>query len=140
MYDDSGDKMCPFFGGKGATIPARKENMNPDDIVKGLDVWYEFFEKRGVNKKKFVQEVMQSPLPNGLNQPNFDKTTLKRWIKKYPKYRASEKLARSRDCRQVILRQRDGKYPEMELKLAVNVKNIWAQGLSVDKHVLKLEG
>ena len=28
----------------------------------------------------------------------------------------------------------------MELKLAVNVKHLWALGLSVDKHVLKLEG
>ena len=35
--DDSDNDMCRFFGGKGVTIPARKTNMTPDDIVKGLD-------------------------------------------------------------------------------------------------------
>ena len=79
---------------------------------------------------------MQAPLPNGPNQPNFDKTTLKQWIKKQPEYCASENLASSCDRRQGILRQRDGKYPEMELKLAVKVKHFRELGLSVDKHVL----
>ena len=83
---------------------------------------------------------MRDPLPNGLNQPNFDKSNLKRWIKKEPEYRASANLARSHDRRQGILRQGNGKYPEMELKLAVKVKHLRALGLSVDKHVLKLEG
>ena len=98
--DDSGDKLCHLFGGKGATIPARKANMTPDDIVKGLDAWHELVEKHGANKNKFIREVMRDPLPNGLNQPKFDKTTLKRWIKKEPEYRASAKLASSRDRRQ----------------------------------------
>ena len=49
-------------------------------------------------------------------------------------------IARSHDRRQGILQQRDGKYPEIEIKLAVNVKHLWALGLSVDKHVIKLEG
>ena len=35
--DDSGNDLCFFFDGKGATIPARKSNMTPDNIVKGLD-------------------------------------------------------------------------------------------------------
>ena len=114
--------------------------MAPDDIVKGLDAWNEFFEKHGVNKNKFIREVMQDPLPNGLNQPKFYKTTLKRWIKKDPEYRASENLASSRDRRQGILPQQYSKHPDMVLKLAVNVKHLWEIGLSVDKHVLKLEG
>ena len=44
-----------------------------------------------------------------------------------------------RDRRQGVLRQRDGKYPEMELKLAVNVEYLMEIGLYVDKHVIKLE-
>ena len=75
MDDDSGNELFRFFGGEGATIPARKANMTPDDIVKGLDAWHEFVEKRGENKNKFIREVMQAPLPNGLNQPKFDKKT-----------------------------------------------------------------
>ena len=51
--------------------------MTPDDIVKGLDAWHEFVEKHGVNKNKFIREVMRDPFPNVLNQPKFDKTTLK---------------------------------------------------------------
>ena len=138
--DDSGNKLCRFFGGEGATIPARKANMTPDDIVKGLDTWHEFVEKHGANKNKFIQEVMRSPLPNGMKQPKFDKTTLKRWIKKEPEYRSSENLASSRDRWQGILRQRDRKYPEMELKLAVKVKHLQALGMSVEKYALKIEG
>ena len=80
--DDSGDKMFRFFGGKGATIPERKADMTPDEIVKGLDAWHELVERHGANKNKFIREVMQAPFPNGLNQPNFDKNTLKKWIKK----------------------------------------------------------
>ena len=83
---------------------------------------------------------MRAPFPNGLNQPKFDKKKLKLWIKKDPEYRASENLSSSRDRRQGILLQRYGKYPEMELKLAINVKHLQALGLSVDKHVLKIEG
>ena len=82
---------------------------------------------------------MRAPLPNRMNRPKFDKTTLKRWIKKEPEYRASANVSSSRNRRQGILRQRDGKYPEMELKLAVKVKRLWALGLSVDKHVLNLD-
>ena len=109
--DDSGDELCHFFGGKVATIPARKVNMTPDDILKGLDAWREFVEKHCANKNKFIREVMRAPFPNGLNQPKFDKTTLKQWIKKEPEYRASSNLASSRDCWQGILWQQDGKYP-----------------------------
>ena len=76
--DDIGDELCRLFGGEGATISARKENMTPDDILKGMDAWHEFAEKHGVNKEKFIWEVMQFPLPNRLNQPKFDKTNLKR--------------------------------------------------------------
>ena len=83
---------------------------------------------------------MWAPLSNGLNQPKFDKTTLKLWIKKEPEYCASANLASSRDRWQGILRQRDGKYLDMELKLAVNGKHLRSLGLSVEKHVLKLEG
>ena len=137
--DDSGDELCRFFGGKGATIPARKANMTPDDIVKGLDAWHEFLKKHGANKNKFIQEVMRAHLPNGLKHTKFDKTTLKQWIKKEPEYCASSNLARSRDRRQGITHQRDGNYPEMELKLGVNVKHLQALGLCVDKHLLKLE-
>ena len=75
MDDDSGDNLCHFFGDEVSTITVRKVNMTPDDIVKGLDAWHEFVEKRGENKNKFIREVMQAPLPNGLNQPKFDKKT-----------------------------------------------------------------
>ena len=111
MDNNSGNKLCRFFGGKGATIPERKTNMTPDNILKGLDAWHEFIEKHGANKNKFIQEVMRAPLPNGLNQPKFDKTTLKRWNNKESKYIASEILSTSRDRRQGIIRQQDGKYP-----------------------------
>ena len=83
---------------------------------------------------------MRANLTNGLNQPKFDKTILKQWIKKESDYCASANLANSHVCQQGIIRQRDGKYPEMEIKLAVNVKHLQALGLSVEKHVLKLEG
>ena len=96
---DSGYKLCRFFCGEGATIPRRKANMTPDDMVNGLDVWHEFVEKHGANNNKFIREVMQAPLTNGLNHPKFYKTTLKRWIKKEPEYCASSKLASSRDRR-----------------------------------------
>ena len=137
---DSGDELCRFFGGEGEIVPAGKANMTPDDIVKGLDAWHESVEKHGSNKEKIITEVMRDPLPNGINQPKFEKTTLTQCIKKYPEYRASENLASSCDRRQGILRQRDGKYPEMEIKLAVNIKHLREIGLSVDKHVLELEG
>ena len=91
LDDDIGDKLCRLFGDEDATIPASKANMTPDDILKGLDAWHKFVEKHGVNKKKIIWEVMQAPLPNIMNQPKFDKITLKRLIKKYPEYRASEK-------------------------------------------------
>ena len=65
--DDSGNKIYRFFGDECATIPARKANMTPDDIVKVLDAWHEFIKKHGANKNKFIQEFMQDPLPNGLN-------------------------------------------------------------------------
>ena len=55
MDDDSGDKLCRFFGGKGATIPARKANMTPDDIVKGLGAWHEFVENHGANNNIFIR-------------------------------------------------------------------------------------
>ena len=97
--DDSGNKLCHFFGGEGATIPMRKANMTPYDIVKGLDAWHEFIEKHDENRNKFIRGVMWDPFPNGLNQPKFDKTTLKQWIKKDPEYRVSSKLASSRDRR-----------------------------------------
>ena len=61
MDDDSVDELCRLFGGEGATIPARKANMTPDDIVKGLDAWHEFFEKHGANNNKFILEVMRDP-------------------------------------------------------------------------------
>ena len=91
LDDDSGDKLCRLFGDEGATIPASKANMTPDDILKGLDAWHKFVEKHGANKKKIIWEVMRAPLPNIMNQPKFEKITLKRLIKKYPEYRASEK-------------------------------------------------
>ena len=137
--DDSGDKLCHLFGGKGATIPARKANMTPDDIVEGLDAWHKFSEKHSANKKKIIREVLWVLLPKGLKQPKFDKTTLKRCINKESEYLASSKLASSRDRWKGILRQRDGKYPDMEIKIAVKVKHLRALGLSVNKHVLKLE-
>ena len=71
--DDSGDELCRFFGGEGATIPARKANMTPDDIVKGMDAWHEFVEKHGANKNKFIREVMHAPFPKGPNHPKFEK-------------------------------------------------------------------
>ena len=97
--DNSGDEMCRFFSGEGATIPESKANMTPCDIVKGRDTWHEFVEKHGVNKNKFIREVMRAPLPNGQNQPKFGKTTLKQWIKKESEYCASSKLASSCDRR-----------------------------------------
>ena len=131
MDDGSGDKLCRFFGEEGATIPARKANMTPDDILKGLDAWHEFIEKHGANKKKIIWEVMRAPLPNRMNRPKFDKTTLKRWIKKEPEYLASEKLSSSSDRRQGIIQQQYEKYPEMEIKIAVNVKHLRSLGFSV---------
>ena len=93
LDDNSGNELCRFFGGEGTTIPVSKANMTPDDIVKGVDAWHEFVENHGANKKKFIREVMRAPLSNGLNQPKFDKTTLKLWIKKEPEYCVSANFA-----------------------------------------------
>ena len=82
--EDSGDKLCRFFGEEGATIPAKKAKTTPDDIVKGLDTCHKFVEKHVVIKNKFIREVIQTPLPIRLNQPKFYKKNLKRWIKKEP--------------------------------------------------------
>ena len=77
--------------------------------------------------------------PKLFNQPKFDVSILKRWLKDEENIRASAKRICADRRRTAVERQKVGKYPEMELKLVAHIKNYRALGLPVDVHVLKCE-
>ena len=77
--DDSGDTMFRFFGGKGATIPARKADMTPDDILKGLDAWHELVERHGAplppKKLNILSPLSSSTSSNSMITPAAGEST-----------------------------------------------------------------
>ena len=77
--------------------------------------------------------------PRKINQPKFDVSILKRWLKKKDAIRASAKTTNADRCKLSVARDKVGRYPEMELKLAANVKCLRSLGLPADAHTLKCE-
>ena len=105
--------------------------------MKGLDAWHEFRKQHSDNKKKFVREVMQNP--KKFNQPKFDVSILKRWLKNEANISASAQRKNGDRRKTSVEREKVGRYPQMELKLAVHVRNYRLLGLPVDSYLLKHE-
>ena len=139
--EDYFDELADYFDESGqddkrATV-VRSVNWTPRDVVKALDQWYEFKEKHGDNKKKFVREVMKAE--DGWNKSKFAPGTLRRWLKREVEYRASAKADKGDRRRQGIKRTDVGRYPEMEYPLAAHVRQLRDNGIPVETWMLEFE-
>ena len=148
---DSSDQLCNFFESNDDTTEEGKDeskssgairgvNMIPKQVVKGLDAWYKFKEEVGDNKKKFCRVVMQAPLPDGFNKPKFQPLTLRRWLNDEKRYREDAAKQNADRRREGKTRSKDGRYPEMELRLACRVRHLRLMGIPIESWMLRFEG
>jgi len=148
---DSSEQLCNFFESNDDTAEEGKDeskrscairgvNMTSEQVVKGLDAWYKFKEEVGDSKKKFCRVVMQAPLPDGFNKPKFQPMTLRRWLNDEKRYRENAAIQNADRRREGKTRSRDGRYPEMELRLAFRVRHLRSMGIPIESWMLRFEG
>ena len=145
---DSNDADCGEDSGTGAAATkrgvTRQKNMKPCEVVEMLDEWYKYKEEMGDNKKGFSKIIQKNKNTAGedhsWNRPKFEAKTLRRWLKREQEYRESAKAMYDDRRNMGIQRESEGKYPEMEERLAAHIRYVRALGLPIESWMLEMEG
>ena len=124
----------------GRSTSGRSPQFTASQVVEGLDGYYNHIDdnenkRNGMATKKGYARVCKTKF----KRPDFHVKTLRNWLKDERYYR--EQAVKTQNYRrgQAKPRERTGKYPEMELRLATNIRYLRSLGMPVASWMIDFE-
>ena len=124
----------------GRSTSGRSPQFTASQVVEGLDGYYEHIydnenKRNGMATKKGYARVCKTKF----KRPGFHVKTLRNWLKDERYYREQAVKTRNYKRGQAKPRERTGKYPEMELRLAANIRYLRSLGMPVASWMIDFE-